>query len=84
MMKDLVGKSFVIADDRYRIVDVQQLGRDALIYAESVYAERDHRAPGELGGPVRSPARTAFHYRDIAALLESGLESERPAAATGS
>lgn len=81
MMRDLVGKSFVIADVRYRIVDVQQLGRDALIYAEPVYAERDSRALSQHG-PARSPARTAFHYRDIAALLDAGVGPERPALAT--
>jgi hypothetical protein len=75
MMKNLVGKSFAIADDRYRIVDVQLLGRDALIYAEQVYAEREQR-PSQHG-PARTPARTAFHYRDIAALLDAGPLSEQ-------
>jgi hypothetical protein len=64
-MKDLVGRSFAIAEARYRIVDVRRLGSDALVYAEQVSA--DHR-------PVS--ARTAFHYRDIAPLLGSPQRSE--------
>ncbi|MFU8816101.1 MAG: hypothetical protein ACNA7W_12200 [Pseudomonadales bacterium] len=67
-MKNLVGRSFAIADDRYRIVDVQQLGKGAVVYAEAF--------PGEeaAGAPRRQtpmPPRTAFHYGDIAALLDS-------------
>lgn len=66
---NLVGRIFSLADGRYRIVDVQRLGPDALVYAE--------REEGQAAGscaPARaakSPARTAFHYGDIAALLES-------------
>jgi hypothetical protein len=82
-MKNLVGKSFMIADDRYRIVDVQSIGSDALIYAEPDYAERDGR-PSSQHGPARAqtrmPSRTAFHYRDIAMFLDAGPPSD-PAAA---
>jgi len=61
-MKNLVGRSFAVAEHRYRIVDVQRLGKDALVYAEEVSVGQH--------GPVRMPAaRTAFHYRDIAPLL---------------
>jgi hypothetical protein len=60
-MKNLVGRSFAIAENRYRIVDVQRLGKDALVYAEQVNVGPH--------GPARMPARTAFHYRDIASLL---------------
>jgi hypothetical protein len=70
VMKNLVGRSFSIADGHYRIVDVQRLGGDALVYAERV-----ERVGGAVrGDPLvrRSPGRTAFHYGDIAALLESG------------
>jgi hypothetical protein len=63
-MKNLVGRSFAIADDRYRIVDVQLLGADALVYAESVDDAEDQR-----GTPARP--RAAFHYGDIAPLLEA-------------
>ena len=66
-MKNLVGKSFSLADHHYLIVDVQRLGGDALVYAE--------RVEEAAGGPAtgrerRSPDRTAFHYGDIAPLLE--------------
>lgn len=64
-MKNLVGRSFAVADGRYRIVDVRQLGRDALVYAEA--EPPAGRAPGERA----APARAAFHYQDIAALLEA-------------
>jgi len=67
-MKNLVGRSFAIARDRYRIVDVQQLGKDALVYAEILAGD----PPVSQHGPARVPARrTAFHYGDIAALLDS-------------
>jgi hypothetical protein len=65
-MKNLVGKSFSLAEVRYRIVDVQRLGGDALIYAEQVGSRGS--APGPHV-PVRKAGRTAFHYRDIAGLL---------------
>jgi hypothetical protein len=64
-LENLVGRSFLLADVRYRIVDVRRLERDALIYAEHVEVRT---APGPHA-PVRTPARAAFHYRDIAALL---------------
>lgn len=67
-MKDLVGRSFAIAECRYRIVDVRQLGGDALVYAETL-------DPGRSADPVRagarSVARTAFRYGDIAGALEA-------------
>lgn len=66
-MKNLVGRSFAIADNRYRIVDVQRLGKDAMVYAEQV---------GEAHGPARMPARTAFHYRDIAPLLSAASQPD--------
>ena len=67
-MKNLVGKSFAIADLRYLIVDVRQLGRDALVYAEPL----PHDGAGPAAhGPGRMPSRTAFHYGDIAALLDA-------------
>lgn len=71
-MKSLVGKNFAIAERRYRIVDVQQFGGDAMVYAEPL--EVRDAATGEAGAvgakPSRGVPRTAFHYGDIAALLE--------------
>jgi hypothetical protein len=67
-MKNLVGRSFALAEGRYRIVDVQRLGGDALIYAE-----REEKAGGRgSAGAGRPPGRTAFHYGDIARFLEAG------------
>jgi hypothetical protein len=60
-MKHLVGRDFSLAEGRYRIVDVRQVGRDALVYAEPL--ERHDGAAG--------PARAAFHYEDIAKLLDA-------------
>ncbi len=65
-MDDLVGRSFTIADGHYRIVDVRRLSGDAMVYAELLEA----RSPEQPSGP-RSAPRTAFHYDDIAALLDS-------------
>jgi hypothetical protein len=65
-MKNLVGRSFSLAEVRYRIVDVQRLGQDALIYAEHLDVKTHPPGPH---APVRMPTRTAFHYRDIAALI---------------
>jgi len=64
-MKHLVGRIFSLADGDYRIVDVQRLGGDALVYAEQ-QMDRAGAAPGDAA-PV---PRTAFHYGDIAELLE--------------
>ncbi|MEQ8485213.1 MAG: hypothetical protein RIB46_12695 [Pseudomonadales bacterium] len=55
-----------MADGRYRIVDVRQLGGDALVYAEAVLPAG--RTPNQRAA---APARAAFHYQDIAALLEA-------------
>lgn len=65
MMKHLVGRIFSLADGNYRIVDVQRLGGDALVYAE--------QEPGRAGvtaDPAGPVPRSAFHYGDIAELLE--------------
>lgn len=64
-MNDLVGRIFSLADGRYRIVDVQRLSGDAL-----VYAEREELTEPSRGEP-RS-GRMAFHYGDIARFLEGG------------
>jgi hypothetical protein len=70
MMKDLVGRSFAIADGCYRIVDVRRLGGDTLVYAEPVPCAAE-RADAPAAGTLNSgaPARAAFHYGDIAELL---------------
>lgn len=74
-MKNLVGQSFAIAGGHYRIVDVRRLGGDAMVYAERVCTERaDGAQAASCGGaPQRAaPGRTAFHYGDIAPLLDAG------------
>jgi len=73
-MRDLIGKSFPLADRFYRIVDVRQVAGDALIYAEPMQAETAQavRETGQPLGASRAPsARAAFHYRDIAIHLQS-------------
>lgn len=65
-MDDLVGRSFTIADGRYRIVDVRRLSGDAMVYAELLEAGGGTREPA---GPRPAP-RTAFHYDDIVPLLD--------------
>lgn len=67
-MKNLVGRSFSLAGNEYRIVDVQRPGRDALVYAELI--KTVGCAAGGVDGAGRLPDRTAFHYGDIVALLE--------------
>ena len=63
-MKDLVGRSFAIAEQRYLVVDVQRLGTDAL-----VYTRRLDGGSGATEAARRQGPRTAFHYRDIAHAL---------------
>lgn len=65
-MKHLVGRIFTIGDGAYRVVDVQRLGGDALVYAEP---QLDRAAAGDQDEAV-PPARMAFHYGDIADALE--------------
>lgn len=69
-MKNLVGQSFRIGDGRYRIVDVQRLGGDALVYAELL----DDPAP-QKGDARPARGRTAFRYGDIAGFLQAGQEA---------
>ncbi|MEQ8861055.1 MAG: hypothetical protein RIC56_20600 [Pseudomonadales bacterium] len=68
-MKDLVGRSFTIADGRYRIVDVRRLVGDAMVYAERL--EGRCAAPPARADGSSCGNRTAFHYDDIAALLDA-------------
>lgn len=67
-MRDLVGQCFNLADGRYRIVDVRQLGGDAMVYAELL--EPSGQQGGAVGAAgVARPGRTAFHFADIASML---------------
>ncbi len=72
-MKDLVGTCFSVADGRYRIVDVRQMGGDVMVYAEPVPAEstaaRDAQDEGARPPGPAAPNRAAFHYADIASIL---------------
>jgi hypothetical protein len=67
-MKDLVGRSFAIAEQRYLVVDVQRTGGDALVYTRRL--DGSPSPADTLAG--RQGPRTAFHYRDIAAALAAG------------
>jgi len=69
-MKDLVGRSFALAEGRYRIVDARRVGTHAMVYAEALGGARaTASAPGSQR--VIVPGRTAFHYLDIVDLLET-------------
>lgn len=60
-MQELLGRTFSVADGRYRVVDVRKLSGEAMVYAEQI-----DQVPG--GRP--RPQRMAFHYGDIAKLVE--------------
>lgn len=66
-MKNLVGKVFSLAQGRYRIVDVQRLSGDAMVYAERMEA---CAAVEGATAVLRSP-RAAFRYADIAVYLDA-------------
>jgi uncharacterized protein (UPF0179 family) len=66
-MRNLVGRCFSLADGRYRIVDVRQMGGDAMVYAEPMSAED----PDSMPSAAAAPNRAAFHFTDIAAMLEA-------------
>ncbi len=57
-MRELVGHTFSVADVLYLIVDVQNVAGMVMVYAED-QAKR-------LG-----PKRAAFHYDDIADLIDA-------------
>lgn len=65
-MKNLVGKVFSLAQGRYRIVDVQRLSGDAM-----VYAERMEGASAAGAAAVALSPRAAFRYADIAVYLDA-------------
>lgn len=74
-MKNLVGRCFSLADGRYRIVDVRQLGGDAMVYAEPLPSKEASGETLEHAGarPAgrAAPNRAAFHFADIAAILDA-------------
>lgn len=61
-MQELLGRTFSLADGRYRVVDVRQLSGEAMVYAEEISDETGKSSD-------RRPRRAAFHYGDIADLL---------------
>jgi hypothetical protein len=60
-MQELLGRTFSVADGRYKVVDVRQMRGEAMIYAEKL-----DTTDAEAG---RRPRRAAFHYGDIANLI---------------
>jgi len=78
-MKNLVGRCFSLADGRYRIVDVRQLGGDAMVYAEPLPSKETSEEPSKEPSEYRgarpagraAPNRAAFHIADIAAILDA-------------
>ena len=65
-MQELVGQSFHLDDGDYQIVAVRNLKGEIMVYAEP---ERSRNT--EL---ARGPRRAAFHYADIAPLLDKVLK----------
>ena len=61
-MQELLGQTFTLADGHYKVVDVRQMSGEAMIYAEKVNTEN-------IDKDDRRPRRAAFHYGDIANLL---------------
>lgn len=60
-MQELLGRIFSVANGRYRVVDVRKLSGEAMVYAEQI---------DDVAGGQPRPQRMAFHYGDIAALVE--------------
>jgi len=60
-MQELLGQTFRVGEETYRIVDVRQLSGERMVYAESLAESED--------GKPRRPRRAAFHYGDIATRL---------------
>jgi len=67
----LVGRCFSLADGRYRIVDVRQLGGDAMVYAEPLPSKETSEYRGARPAGQAAPNRAAFHIADIAAILDA-------------
>ncbi len=61
-MRELLGRTFSVAESEYRVVDVRQLSGEVMVYAEPT---------SEEGNTDRRPRRAAFHYGDIASRLEA-------------
>jgi uncharacterized protein (UPF0179 family) len=72
-MQELLGQTFVVANGRYRVVDVRRTNGEALVFAEEVFAEEIEHTDDE----TRKTRRTAFHYGDIAGLF--GNKGDHPA-----
>lgn len=68
VMQELLGQTFVVANGRYRVVDVRRTNGEALVFAEEIEHKDDE---------LRKPHRTAFHYGDIVGLL--GNKGDHPA-----
>ena len=62
-MRELLGRTFSVAEGEYRVVDVRQLSGEVMVYAEATSPDRTSD---------RRPKRAAFHYGDIAGRLETG------------
>ena len=62
-MRELLGRTFSVAEGEYRVVDVRQLSGEVMVYAESTSENRNSG---------RRPRRAAFHYGDIAGRLQDG------------
>jgi len=70
-MQQLIGQSFTLGRGQYRIVDVRRLNGESMVYAEELAGSSAQSASGQPGAAGLHPQRMAFHYSDIAGLLDA-------------
>ena len=68
MNQKLVGRTFVVGDGEYRVVDVRQLSGELMVYAEELDQTLDQ---DKVVSQERKPRRAAFHYGDIASYIDN-------------
>lgn len=74
-MQRLIGKTFTLGNDRYRVVDARRLNGESLVYAEPQTLAENSTVTARPEAAAAHPQRMAFHYSDIAELIE-GIENK--------
>lgn len=71
-MQQLIGQSFELGQERYRVVDVRRMNGESMVYAEA-QSPGQARSTGSAQPATAGlhPQRMAFHYSDIADLLDA-------------
>jgi|GEM_PF-1257228 len=69
-MQRLIGKTFILGNTRYRVVDARRLNGESLVYAEAQLLADSDAGNTQPEAAAAHPRRMAFHYSDIAGLLE--------------